>query len=431
MDDKKMEVLEYLNQARYFVGAEQYEDALESINKGINIDKMSIELYIEKGIVLANMDKYDEAIVEFKNALKIDKTFAEAYFHIGNIQIMQNDKTHGIENYNKAIAHGYEDAQIYFNLGLMYEEDGDYELAIRNYTKAIISNPLRADARIRKANIYILHEKYPEALETLNELILSDPDLYEGYHLKNLLLVEMGKTDEAIKVIDEAIELFPKDPAFYIDKINLYVMSNEIEKAREVIGLLLNDFDLDLLQKRQIELEKSRIYALNGDIENIETALIKAKKYTSEYDNNDIDPEATFLLVNCALEMKKYDDAIKYSKELIDCDELQYSIPSYYTLPYSYLQKGDTEKASEIFKDSISKLRAITLENPEIADGYFFRTLCLKEIGEYDKAIELCNYLLKVDSSSNQFHSLKAEILNAAGREEEALQEKRVAESLS
>lgn len=32
MDDKKMEALEYLNQARYFVGAEQYENGLESIN---------------------------------------------------------------------------------------------------------------------------------------------------------------------------------------------------------------------------------------------------------------------------------------------------------------------------------------------------------------------------------------------------------------
>lgn len=32
MDDKKMEVLKYLNQARYFVSAEQYENGLESIN---------------------------------------------------------------------------------------------------------------------------------------------------------------------------------------------------------------------------------------------------------------------------------------------------------------------------------------------------------------------------------------------------------------
>lgn len=31
----KSESLEYLNQARYFVGAEQYDDALEYINKAI------------------------------------------------------------------------------------------------------------------------------------------------------------------------------------------------------------------------------------------------------------------------------------------------------------------------------------------------------------------------------------------------------------
>ena len=72
-----------------------------------------------------------------------------------------------------------------------------------------------------------------------------------------------------------------------------------------------------------------------------------------------------------------------------------------------------------------------TLNNPEIADGYFFRVLCLKELKEFDKANELCDYLLKVDQNSAQFHNLKAEVLYAAGREDEAQQEKRIAESLS
>lgn len=427
----KTEAIEYLNQAKYFLGAEQYEDGLESINKAIAIDRMNVEFYIYKSIFLANLDKYDEAIDELNNALKVDRKCAEAYFHLGNMALLQDDKTRGIENYNKAIVYGYDDSQIYYNLGLMYEEEDNDELAIRNYSKAIIKEPLRVDARVRKAQIYISNDKFPEALETLNELILADPDLYEGYHLKSLLLAEMGNVDEAIKVIDEAIALFPKDPAFQIDKINLFVMNNEVEKAREIAGNVQRDFELDLTQKRQIELEKSRIYALDADIENVEVALKQAKAYSKENDAEDIDPEATFLLISCALELKKYDEAIEYSTELINSDYLQYKIPSYYTLPYAYMQKGDEEKAKELFKESVSKLRAITLETPEIADGYMFRALCLKEINEFDKALELSDYLIKIDSNSSQYHSLKAEVLYAAGREEEAQKEKRISESLS
>lgn len=427
----KTEAIEYLNQAKFFLGSERFEDGIDSINKAIAIDRMNVEYYIYKSILLANLERFDEAIIELNNALKVDRKCAEAYFHLGNMALLKNDKNNGIENYNKAIAYGYDDAQIYFNLGMMYEEDGDDELAIRNYSKAILKDPLRVDARVRKAQIYIANEKYPEALETLNELILADPDLFEGYHLKSVLLAEMGKIDEAAQVIDEAVALFPKDPAFVIDRINLYVINNEVDKAREVIASLQQNYELDLLQKRQIELEKSRIYALEADIENVEASLLQAKKYSKEYNEYNIDPEATFLLVSTSIELKKYDNAISYCQELINYDTLQYSIPAYYMMPYAYAQKGEDDKAKELYKEAVSKLRAITLKDPEIADGYFFRVLCLKELKEFDKANELCDYLLKVDANSAQFHSLKAEVLYAAGKEEEALEEKKISESLS
>lgn len=425
-----LESLEYFNQSKYFVGAEKFEDALNSINKAIETDKMNIEFYIQKGIILANLDSFDLAIIEFGNALKLDKKNGEAYFHIGNIKVMQNLMNEGIENYNKAIAYGYDDAQIYFNLALMYEELDNDELALRNYSKVIIKDPLRVDARVRKAQIFIQNEKYPEALETLNELILADPDLFEGYHLKALLLAEMGDLNSAMKVLDEACTLFPKDAAFALDKVNICVMMNEIEMAKDLVSAIEKDYELSLGNKRQLLLEKSRLYALDADINNIILSLTEAKKISMENHPEDIDSESTFLLSNCYLEIKDYDKVIEMSKQLIDYDELQYLIPSLYTLPYAYQQKGETEKADMLFKESISKLRKITLDNPEILDGYFFRALCHKEIKENDKAMELCDYLLKIDENSSMFHSLKAEILFSDGREEEAKAEKELSEKL-
>lgn len=87
-------------------------------------------------------------------------------------------------------------------------------------------------------------------------------------------------------------------------------------------------------------------------------------------------------------------------------------------------------EAAAQYKDSISKLRAITLKNPEILDGYFFRALCLKETGNTEKALELCDYLIKIDDKSKIFHSLKAEVLMAMGLEAEAKAEKELSESL-
>ena len=36
----QINALEYFNQAKFFLGSEQYEDGIESINKAINIDRM-------------------------------------------------------------------------------------------------------------------------------------------------------------------------------------------------------------------------------------------------------------------------------------------------------------------------------------------------------------------------------------------------------
>ena len=424
------ESLEYLNQARYFVGVEQYDNALEYINKAIVVDKLNKELYVQKSIILANLDRYSEAIQELNKALKIDKAYAEAYFHLGNLYLMTGEQAVGIENYNKAIAYGFDDSQIFFNMGLLYEEEDNDELAIRNYTKAILKDPLRADARVRKAKIFIANGKQQEALETLDELILADPDLYDGYHLKALLLADMGKLDEAMVVLDEARRLFPKDPSFLIDKVNIFVMREQADEAKKLIRVLESDYEMELDQKRHLELEKARLYALEANLDKIIDSLLNAKAYSKEIDATDIDVEATFLLTNCYLEKKDYSAAINCSKELITSDELSYAIPSYYTLPYAYAQLGEKEKAKSQYKESISKLRAITLNNPEILDGYLFRALCLKEVGQYEKALELSDYLLKIDQSSNTFHSLKAEVLYAMGDEDGAKAEKAVAESL-
>ena len=402
------ESVEYLNQARYFVGVEQYNDALEYINKAITTDKLNKELYVQKSIILANLDQYTEAIGELKNALKIDRAYAEAYFHLGNLYLMTGEQALGLESYNKAIANGFDDSQIFFNLGLMYEEDGNDELAIRNYTKAILKDPLRVDARVRKAKIFIANGKQQEALETLDELILADPDLYDGYHLKALLLADMGNLDGAMSILDEAMRLFPKDPSFQIDKVNILVMREEADRARDLVKVIENTYEMELDQKRHLELEKARLYALDADI----------------------DPEATFLLTNCYLEKKDYPAAIACAKELISSDELAYAIPSYYTLPYAYAQAGEEDKAKVQYKESISKLRSITLDNPELLDGYLFRALCLKEVGQFEKALELSEYLIKVDPNSSTFHSLKAEILYAMGNEDTAKAEKATAESL-
>ena len=42
----KLDAIEYLNQSKYFFGTDNYEEALNYVNKGIDADKMNIEMHL-------------------------------------------------------------------------------------------------------------------------------------------------------------------------------------------------------------------------------------------------------------------------------------------------------------------------------------------------------------------------------------------------
>lgn len=428
---KNLDAEEFYNQSRTFIGTRDYESALEYIDKALELDNMCVEYYIQKGIVLANMSQFSKAIEEMRKALKIDKGCAEAYFHIGNFLVMLKDMKLGMENYNKAVSLGYTDSQIYFNMAMVYANEDKYDMAIRYLNKAISVDESRIDARIRKASAQVKIGKYADVLVTADEIISADPDLFEGYHYKAVGYAQMGKSDESLAVLDGALELFPNDARFMLDKVNVLVIQSKMDEASELIEKLLNMDSIDSFNKRTLYLHKTRMCAMNQDLEGAVSALQQAKSISKDLGDDYIDPDSTFMLATLAIQAKDYEKALEYSEELIKDGSEAYITPAYFYKPFAIMNLKGKEAAIPEFKESSSKLRALTMSKPQFLDGYYFRAMCLKELGEYDKALDLSEYLIKIDSKDSNFHYLKANILNEAGRTDEALAAKTIAENLT
>ena len=388
-------VQEYMIQANALMGQEKYEKALDYLKKAEAVDRFNEEVYVRKGIAYANLEEYEEAKKEFEKALKVNKKDGVVYFHLGNIEMLMGNKNKGLELYNNAIAYGFDNPQVYFSLGLMYEEEGEAELAIRNYSKAIIRDPNRADIRIRKIRLYISGGKMQEALQGLNELILSNPDVFEGYHLKYLVLANMEKFAEAEKVLNEASELFPKDPAFAIDKASLMITRKEYVPAVQMLDGLAEKYELTLDDRHSVAMEKARAYAFLEDMDHTIENLNLARKIAKEYDPPRMDLEAVYLLMNCYLNNEDYE-------KVIEC------------------AKGKEDEASKLFKEAVEIYRNITLKSPGNVDSYAFRIMALREIENLDKALELADYLVDVRDDLAEAHTLRATVLEDMGRNQEA-----------
>lgn len=428
---ENMELLEFMNQATVLMGQGKYEAAIPFLEKAEAADRFNLDVYITKGVAYANMDAYDKAKVEFEKALKVNKKEGVVYFHLGNIEMLTGNKGKGMEYYNNAIAYGFDDAQVYFSLGLMYEEEDNDDLAIRNYSKAILKDANRADIRIRKIRLLIRREQLDEALHALDELILANPDVFEGYHLKFLVLSNQEKFDEAEAVLDGAMQLFPKDTAFAVDKASLMITKKEYKAAIAYLDSLPQMYEVETEEAHSIAMEQSRAYAFLNDMEGTIRCLEKARSLALEYDPPRMDIEALYLLMNCYLNLENYDKVVEYARELKKAQgENYYSLAAYYYEPLAMKKQDKVQEAQKLFEESISYYRGISLQNPGNVDSYAFRILALREIGGLEKALELADYLVAVRDELAEAHTLRATVLEDLGRNEEAKAERSKAVSL-
>jgi len=424
---ENQQVLEYLTQGAVLAGQGRYEEAVVYYDKAEGEDRMEIETYLSKGIAYANLDRLDAAKAQFEKALKINRTSGLAYFHLGSIALLQNDAAQGLENYNKAIANGYDDAQVYYSLGLLHEEGGEADMAIRNYSKAIMRDALRPDIRIRKARLLLQGNHFAEALQALDETILTNPDVFEGYHIKFMVLMQLGQYAKAEELLETALALFPKDPGFAMDRVALLIGQKKTSEALVALDALDEDEGTDDAIRRRIYMEKAQIHATEGDV----NVAISDLEQALALQVGTFDSEVAFLLANCHLSTEEYDKVLGYSRQLIEkADDGYIKETARYFEPLALKMLGRMDEALPLYKDAVNLFRSQSLASPGDLDAYLLRAMCLKDMGQYAKALELVDYVVALRPEQAEPRLLRVTILEALGRNDEAAKEARTVEAM-
>ena len=421
-----LQVQEYLTQGTVLASQNKYEEAMSYFDKAERENPMETDVYLAKGLAYANMDELDKAKEQFEKALKINKSLGVVYYHLGSIAILQEDVALGFENYNKAISNGFDDAQVYYSIGLLHEESDSYELAIRNYTKAINKDPMRPDIRLRKAQIQIQSNLMPEALQTLDETILTNPDIFEGYHLKFTLLLELKQFDKAEETLNLATELFPTDPGFILDRASLLSALDQTDESMSLLDDLENAPGTDDDVRRAICLERAKIHALNEDVDSAITDLNKANSMFEDFDS-----EIMFLLSNCYLAATNFEKLLEVSSEIIEKSEEDYfKNTALYYQPLALKSLGRMDEAMPLFQEAVSVFRNQALESPGNLDAYLLRIMCLKEMDQFDKALELVDYVITLKPENPEPRLIRVSVLEAMGRIDEAQKEAKIADAM-
>ncbi|MBR5193229.1 MAG: serine protease [Bacteroidaceae bacterium] len=83
-----------------------YQQALDDINKAVELSPEDESLWAEKGVVHLRVNQLDDAILAFEKAISINEEYAAGYRMLGYCQSLKKMKTEAKANYQKAKALG-------------------------------------------------------------------------------------------------------------------------------------------------------------------------------------------------------------------------------------------------------------------------------------------------------------------------------------
>ena len=387
LNNNDINIVNFLSEKSTVSGDNRYFNALVEISK----------LYFDgKGVPFtSNKNNTKKAL---KIIQRVDPETIKKYF---NFSVQYGDILYELSLFQEAIN--------YYDYALkIYPYDGKiirYKANCFTLLADLIEEKSERDLHEGVRNSYkYVQELRLKAVEYYYKAIECDPDQMIAYRKLGQVLRDIGQYDESIKILEKCIKIFPnyfrcfntlgltyKDKENYTKAIEIYKRGLVIAKAEGV------DYSLPLnnIAKCYINLKK------------YEEAIKYCKKKIK------IDPKNRIAhnhMAQALAELKKYEEAIKYCKKSIEL-EPDKKIAHNRLVHILNLNKNYNEaiveanKALKLFPNYSTLLLST-------AEVYF-------NLKEYDKAEHYVDISLDINSASKTARKLKIDIFKKQGLEEE------------
>ena len=120
---------------------EEYEQAIDSFSKAIELNPDYANAYSRRGIIYASKADYVKAFADFDKAIELNSNFADAYFGRGLIYLNIENYDNAIADFSRVLELNPSSTDAYIARGLVYNSKGDYDKAIADFDKAIAIEP--------------------------------------------------------------------------------------------------------------------------------------------------------------------------------------------------------------------------------------------------------------------------------------------------
>lgn len=146
----------YVNLGKAYFDLNDYPNALENLNKAIDINPGNDTAYYNRGAVYLSQDRNNEAIEDFNKAIEVNPRHWEAYFNRGRTYYASGGYEKAIDDFSKVIEINPEFEEVYYNMGTIYASVfNDHIKALKYYSRAIEIKPDYASAYHNRGTVYV------------------------------------------------------------------------------------------------------------------------------------------------------------------------------------------------------------------------------------------------------------------------------------
>ncbi|WP_203256685.1 tetratricopeptide repeat protein [Hyunsoonleella ulvae] len=298
------------------------------------------ELFFE-ALKQKGVENYDRAVEALQKCIDIDKSPAVLYFELGKNYIKLKNFGAAEEALTTAVEKAPDNEWYLDELYGYYVSQNDLKKALKTVQQLVQYHP---DYKQDLATLYVKMEKYDDALEILDDLDASFGISVSRDVLRNRIYKATGRAKEQIKNLKSRVDKNPKNEANYLALIYRYSEQGLKEKAFETAQELLK------IQPNS-QVVHLALYKFYLDRNNTEEA-IKSMKIVVQ--SNDIKPEAKMKVLSDFVNFVKRNP--QYETDLIEATTILDGTADAKTLAdlgLYYLNKGDKENALKNYQEAL------------------------------------------------------------------------------
>ncbi|MBN8603344.1 MAG: tetratricopeptide repeat protein [Planctomycetes bacterium] len=195
----------------------------------------SAEEYIQNALDLIDEELNEEALNQLQKAVELEPQSAHAWYCMGCVYNTLDDRKNAIRAFQQCTKFAPDRPEGWYNLGNGLKEMGAYEVAEKCFEIVVQLSPDDADAWINLGFVLDEQGKHQSAIECYDKAIPLAPDDVVAWTNRGNSLASLGDGAEAEKCYLKAIELDENYDIVYLAYGRLLVAAGEFAKGVEVL----------------------------------------------------------------------------------------------------------------------------------------------------------------------------------------------------